>query len=346
MREPAYCTRESVMAAPDIRASAYAAEQIDDAILTGARAVEKLLHRTFYPLTATKVFDWPNAQSAGSYRLWLDQHDLISATNVTSGGVDITASVMLEPAASGPPYTRIDIDRSSSAVLNYASGTGQRSLSITGLWCYSNDELTAGTLSAGAVTADGTLSYTPAARPAGVGSTLRIGTERVLVSEKRWTDSGQTASLAADARATSVAVSSGSAFVPGEEIMIDSERLLVTAIAGNSLIVRRAWAGTVLAAHTTAAVYWPRSLVVERGALGTSAGNHSNGATLYVHQPPSMVSALNRAYALDTFFQEGSGYARTIGSGDAERSASGQGVRALEERTYGAYGRRVRMRAV
>ncbi len=346
MREPAYCTRESVMAAPDIRASAYAAERIDEAVLTGARAVERLLHRIFYPLVATKTFDWPNAQDAGSYRLWLNQHDLISTTNVTSGGVDITSSVLLEPAASGPPYTRIDIDRSSSVVLSFASGTGQRSLSITGLWGYGNAELTAGVLSAGAATTDGTLSYTPAARPVGVGDTLRIGAERALVSEKRWTDSGQTASLAADARATSVAVADGTTFVPGEEIMIDSERLLVTAIAGNSLIVRRAWAGTVLAAHTSAAVYWPRSLVVERGALGTSAGNHSGGASIYVHQPPSLVSALNRAYALDQFFQEGSGYARTIGSGDAEQSTSGQGIKALEDRVYGAYGRRVRMRAV
>lgn len=346
MREPVYCTRESVMTAPDIRASAYATEAIDDAVMAGARSVEKLCHRTFHPLQGTKVFDWPNQQQTGNYRLWLDQHQLISVTNVTSGGIDITSSVLLEPAASGPPYSRMDLNRATNATLSSGPGTGQRSVSITGLWGHSNNELLAGTLSGGAGSADAVINYIPAARPLGVGATLRIGTERLLVSDKRWTASGQSASLAAGAAATSVTVVDGSVFVPGEELLLDGEQLMVTAVAGNSLIVRRAWGGTALAAHTSAAVYWPRQLVVERGAVGTTAGAHAQGAQLYAHLPPTLVSALNRAYALDQFFQEGSGYARTMGSGDAERPASGRALRELEERVYGAYGRRYRMRAV
>jgi len=345
MREPVYCTRESVMYAPDIRATAYIGDQIDDAIISGARSVDKLTHRTFYPWYGTRTFDWPNAQNAGSYRLWLDQNDLTSLTSASSGGIDISSSVLLSPA-SGPPFTRIELDRATGAAFNQGSGTGQRSISLTGVWAYSNQESLAGTIAVDASSGDSTIRYTPIARVIGIGATARINAERLLVSGKQWVDSGQSGSLAASAAATSLSVSDSSVFIPGEELMIDSEVLLVQGVRAGALIVKRAWAGSVLAAHSASGIYWPRDLLVERGALGTTAAAATSGTQIHLHNPPAPIAQLNRAYALDTLFQEGSAYARTVGSGDSERPATGRGVRELEDRVYGAYGRRYRARAV
>jgi hypothetical protein len=58
------------------------------------------------------------------------------------------------------------------------------------------------------------------------------------------------------------------------------------------------------------------------------------------------VRALTTAYALDQFFQEGSGYARVIGADDNQRRISGMAIPRLEEDVYGAYARRGRIRAV
>ncbi len=346
MHRAVYCTRESVMNAPDIRASAYVSEQIDDAVCAGADAVDKLMHRTFYPWLGTREFDWPGQQDAGSYRLWFDKHDLISASSITVAGADLTGSIFLEPIASGPPYTHMDIDRATGAAFTYAEGIGQRSISVTGLWGYQNTERTLGTVALDYNSSAETVQYTPSARVAGVGHTIRSGNERMLVSGKRWLDSGQTATLAANAGAVVVAVSDGTAFLPGEELMIGSEFLLVVAVAGNSLMVRRAWAGSTLAAHSVAALYWPRELEVERGALGTTATAGTQGDAMFVHEAPRLIAQLNRAYAIDQFFQEGTGYARVVGQDDNLRQVSGRGMRELEEKVYGAYGRRYRFRAV
>jgi hypothetical protein len=342
--EPVYITRSSVMRAPDIKASAYATAEIDAAMISGARAVDDLCHRIFYPLTATKSFDWPNTQDAGSYRLWLNQHDLISLTALTSGGTTIpVASVLLEPAASGPPYTRMDIDRSSSYAFAYGSGVGQQSLALTGLWGYRNDE------TSGLATLNGsTGSSSTAITVTGlldVGHILRIGSERMLVTEKSWVDSGENGTLSSSNSAQTLAVSDGTLFRAGEELLLDAERVLVREVAGNNLIVQRAFGGSTLAAHTTADIYWPRILTVERGALGTTAAAHSDADAIYVHRAPALVQSLNRAYALNTFFQEGSGYARTIGSGEGERQFSQRGIQVLEDQVLAAYGR-LRMRTV
>jgi len=334
------------MGAPDIRASAYVESQIDEAIVAGATACDKLLHRSFFPWQGTRTFDWPNTQDAGPYRLWLDDSGLISLTAATSGGTSILSAVKLRPNRSGPPYSHVDIDRATSSSYSYSSGTGQDSVSLTGLWGYTNTERTVGTLTAGITASATVIRYTPTTRVIGVGSTLRVGSERMLVNGKRWVDSTQTGTLAAQPNATSLTVANGAAFIAGEELLIDSERLLVVAVTGNVLNVRRAVAGSTIAAHTTAALYWPRDLEVTRGALGTTAATGTLGDTVYVHVPPALVGQLNRAYALDQFFQEGAGYARTIGTSESEREYSSRGIRELEGRVYGAFGRKVRTRAV
>lgn len=57
-----YTTREDVMSAQDIKATAYSGREIDRAIDAGARAVEALLHRVLYPWLGSRYFDYPGTQ--------------------------------------------------------------------------------------------------------------------------------------------------------------------------------------------------------------------------------------------------------------------------------------------
>jgi hypothetical protein len=99
---------------------------------------------------------------------------------------------------------------------------------------------------------------------------------------------GQTlgGNLTAVASNDGVPVTTGAAFAVGETVLIDTERMLVVDITGNTLICKRAWDGAVLAAHTTsAAVSALRSLTLLRGALGTTATSHLAAAPISVHVP-------------------------------------------------------------
>lgn len=342
-----YTTREAVMASPDIRPAAYASASIDRAIESGARSVDKLCHvavEGFAPVIATRSFPYPNTQNADIGRLWLDQYQLISLTTVTSGGVNIPlANVFMEPVNSGPPYTSIEINRATTSVLQSNSGTPQRSIVLTGTWGNSATEEQPGLL---AVAVNASITTFSVNFRTGVGDILRVDSERVRVVEKAWQSSTQTGSLTVAMNAQTLAVTDGTQFAIGEELLIDAERLLVRDIAGNNLIVQRAWGGSVLAAHTAALVYWPRSLTVVRGALGSTAVTHLISAPMYRHLPPGPVEELNRAYALDAFFQGGAGYARTIGQGEGQRQATGRSIKDLEQRVYANYGRMARTRAV
>lgn len=349
MEDYSYASRESVMAAPDIRASAYASAGVDSALVSAARQVDSLCHRGAYdrgipgflPWTGALSFDWPNDQGARSGRLWLDQFSLYSLTSMTSGGVTVSpASVLLEPSASGPPYSRIDLSRSTSAAFSTGPGAGQRSLALTGVWCpcLPQESAPSGFTVSGSPSSSATTLT--ANGPAFVGDILKVDSERMLVQEKTWVTSAQTGSLAASMAAETLAVSDGTVFRAGEDLLIDAERLLVRDVAGNNLIVRRAVGGSTLAAHTTATVYWPRLLTVKRGALGTTAAAHTTGTQIYRNVVPSLVAELAVAYALDTYFQQGAGYARTIGSGESERQMRSTAIKDLEERVYWAYGRR------
>ena len=183
--------------------------------------------------------------------------------------------------------------------------------------------------------------------PIGIGSIVSLGSERVIVTARSWVSSGQTASaLTAAVNAQSITVSDGSAFLAGEELIVDSERLLVRDIVGNTLTVQRATSGSALAAHSNGAtIYWARSCEVERGALGTTADSHTSGDALGIYRAPALAEQLTIAYALDRRAQESAGYARTVGQGESERQVSGRGIRELEQRIVAAYGR-IRHRAI
>src|SRR2546423_6488656 len=118
-------------------------------------------------------------------------------------------------------------------------------------------------------------------------------------------------------------------------------------IAGNTLTVERAYGGTVLAAHTTATIYAPRTLTVTRGALGTTADTHASGVTVYEWQPPGLVRQLAKAEAITQLTQERSGwFMKASTSGNSAGKVSADALQALRDQTYTEHGRKARLRGV
>ena len=352
-----YTTRETVKAALDAKETARSNAQVDRAIETSSRLIEGMLHRRFYPEVRTLTWDWPNAQRSRSWRLWLDANELISVTSLVAGGVTIAPGDYLLYPSDGPPYNRIEIDLDSSAA--FASGdTHQQTISITGLYAGCRaDEAAAGVL-AGAVstTTAATIAVTDAAA-VGVGDIVRVDSERMLVTGRSMLTTGQTLQtpLTASASNVTVAVTTGSAYSVDEVLLLDSERMLIVDIAGNNLTVKRAWDGSVLAAHTGSTIYAPRTLTVTRGALGTTAATHLTAAPIARHVPPGPVVALCVGLSLAQVLGEQSGYARA-GLASGERSdttkgrprtqRTGAGLEALWAAAYNACGRKARIRGV
>lgn len=341
-----YATREDLKSSQDNKSTARDSARLDACLESASRDVEGLTHRRFYPWTGTRYFDYPNRQTARAGRLWLDQHELVSVTTLVSGGTTIAASDYFLSPYSGPPFDRVDINRGSNAA--FTSGTtSQRSIAITGVFGYDLSEAPAGTV-AEALDAVETEVQVSDSGALGVGSVLRVDSERLIVTEKAALTTGQTLQtpLTASAANVTVAVTDGTAFHAGEALLLDSERMLVVDIAGNNLTVKRAWDGSVLATHTGSTIYADRSLTVERGALGTTAATHLTAAPLVRHVFPGLVREATLALALNYLEQGRAAYAREVGSGDNQRESSGRGVKQTLADAYTAYGRQARTAAV
>jgi hypothetical protein len=343
-----YATRERVMRASDVKTSAYLAAEVDAAIESASTAVDKLVARgddtrpAFAPWTGAITYDWPSETTGqqSSYRLWLAPHALAAAPiTVTSAGVDISAACYGSPPDLGAPYSAVEINRSMASVLDPGQAAGQRSAVVTGTWCATPilEDTSAAWQTGGSMTASSTSVQLNMLF--GVGSIIRVDSERMLVTDRAWVTSGQTGSLAANTAAQVLTVANGSAFLAGEELLIDAETVRVVGIAGNNLIINRAVGGSVLAAHTSAAIFYSRTATVERAALGTTAAAHNSAVAVSLYRVPRAVEALTVAYAQDQRQQESAAYARTIGSGESERQASGRGIRDLESRVLSMYGR-------
>ena len=344
-----YVTREAVKTALDSKETARNNAQVDRAIAAGTRAVDGLTKRRFAPQLATRYFDWPSEDRRAYGKLWLDGDELVSVTTLTAGGTEIAASDYFLRPDDGPPYNRIEIDRASSAV--FAAGdTSQRSIAITGLFGYDLIEEPVGELtSALDADPDDTASIQWNTARIGVGDVLRIDSERMIVESKSMVDTTQnlatplTASMAND----TVAVADGDAFSVDEVILLDAERMLVVEIAGNNLTVKRAWDGSTLAAHTASDIYSLSGVGVDRAELGTTLAAHSSSAVVYRHVFPAPIQSLALAEAITQLQGETSGYARTVGSGDAARSEPfGRGLDILRRQVRVNYGRKARMRVV
>ncbi len=320
---------------------------IDRALGYATTAVEGYLHRKFFPYSGARSFDWPRPQDRSpSWILDLYADEVVSVSQVTTGGAVIDpADYVLSPANEGPPYTSIELLRDRSGVFT----SGQREIVVTGVFggCPIN-EVTAGSLD-GAINSSVATLAVDAGSTVGVGSILRIGSERLIVTGRNWADStvDTAVALAANKGATALAVTDGSTFVPGEVVYVDAEQMLVQDVVVNTLVVKRAWNGTVLASHNSgAAVVVSRSFRVDRGQLGTTAAAHADGDPVLVFTPPPLVSALCLAEAVMYLQNEGSGWARVVGSGDGARESAGRALKDLREQAWTALARKVRGGAV
>lgn len=346
---PWYTTREDVKAALDIKETARNNVQVDRAIESASRTVEGYLHRKFYPLLTTKYFDWPNLNSPISYRLWLDGSEVVSVSTLVAGSTTIvSADYFLEPFNYGPPYDRIEIDLSATSAFD-TGDTHQRDIAVTGIFGYDNVVSTAGTLSE-ALDSSETAVDVSNSYAIGVGDLITVESEKMIVTGKTMIDTTQNlggSGLTASNSDVTVPVSSGSSFAVGETILIDAEKMLIVDIAANNLIVKRAWDGSTLATHSTSAdIYAPRTLTVERGSLGTTAAAHDTATAINRQVYPGPVKNLVTAEALNILLSESSGYARIVGEGDNSREASGRGLYALRKQVRTSHGRMARLRVV
>lgn len=353
---PVYTTRETIKRALDQGEVARNNRNIDRCIESASRNVELLCHRTFYPHHDIKYFNWPNVQGALPWRLWLDDNDIISLEAATSGGRTIpTANILLEPNTSGPPYNRVEINIGTSSAFGGGS-TYQQDVALTGLWGWNDDHINGGTTiealdsSETEVDVDAEVSM-----QVGVGSILKIDSERMLVTERKQLDTGQTvggSGLTPSKGDTSLTVQDGSLFEVDETILIQSERVLITEIAGNTLTIERAFEGSTSAAHAAGtAIYAPRTLVVQRGALGSIPAAHASGSSLYIWRVPPGVRQYVTAEAIHELMQEQTGWFRTMSAssifgGTAKRAATVEALIDLREQTYRTYGRKARTRAI
>lgn len=352
MGAPWYATRETVKAALDVLETARANVRIDAALRFGTEAVDRLTHRTvpgwsgLSPLVATRTFDWPDFTSERSYRLWLNRFEVISITSMTSGGVVITSGQRKLYPADGPPYDRIEMDLSGAGSLG-GGATHQQDVSLLGLYGYRDDTAPAGALAEALDASESAIDVTDSAS-IGVGDLIKVDSERMIVTGKAMLTTGQTlqANLAASREADTASVTTGSAFAVGETILLDSERMLIVDIAGNTLVVKRAWDGTRLAAHSGSTIYAARTLTVERGAGGTTAASHDTATAVTRHVPPALASELCLAEALSDLLQSQSAWARVVGSGEGQREASGRGLNDIRDQCYAALGRKGRTAAI
>jgi len=341
---PTYVNLSDLMGATGVKSSAYVRSKLERALEAGSSLAEDRLRRIFYPRAATRKFDWPDRNQGTSYRLWLGEHEFTSITSLTSGGTSLVdgTDFVLRPYE-GPPYGSIELLVSSGASFGGGS-TWQDDVIIVGTLGYDDVTTSAATTAEALDDSETGIDCGPCPEIA-AGDLVTIDDERMLVTSVSLLDTGQDvgADLAADRTADTVAVTTGSAYSADELITIGAERMRILDIAGDSLIVTRAADGSTLAPHTTgASIYAPRTLSVTRGATGTTAATHLTSATVYKQMYPATLRALALAESLNSLEQEASAYARTIGSGEAERNASGAGIadirRAAEVRMRRARG--------
>lgn len=342
-----YCTREDVKESLDVKESARMDRVIDRAIEAGSRNIEAITRRVFYPNITTKYFDFPDRVTTYAYRQWIDLPDqLVRLDTLVSGGVTLDNTMyFVEPISLGPPYTRIEINVGQSRTFN-ALETWQRQTVVTGVWGYDLNWEYATVITA---TVNAAVTSIPVDNSAavGVGDLIQIGDEWLQVTGKAMENTMATVTLTAsknDVTLTNVDLN------VGEVILVDSERMLVVDVAGTTATVVRAYDGTVLAAHSTASVWAPRSLTVVRGANGSTAASHSSTDAVqdivYRFNYPGPIRQLAIAEALVTLKQGEAAYARTVGAGDAQRESPGKGLQDVRNQVKANYGRRTRTMSV
>jgi hypothetical protein len=350
-----YSTLEAVRRSLEVNHSSRADRLIKSKIDAASFGVESLTHRRFYPELKTVTFDYPNFQYSPSWRLWLGSNELVTRDDLVlrSGAIVIDDADILLRRSDGkdePPYTHIELDLDSDASFGQGS-TWQEDIQVTGHFGYKYDWTEAGEL-AGAINASvTTVDIAPVDGSLGVevGSLLMIGDERMVTVDRRSLDTtiNTAGTLDANMGDTLLAVTDGTAFAVDETILVDSERMLIADIAGNNLIVERAYDGTVLADHLSGVdIYALRRFTVQRGALGTTAASHNSGDSVSVFVYPGLVEELATGEAIVLLAQSTGAFAANRGAGESSSDPAGEGLPDLRDRCYTAHGRKLRVSAI
>lgn len=353
-----YATVEQVSSSLEIFNTAYAKRIIMQKLAASSRSLEGFLHRRFYPEYRTIKADWPNYSYSPSWDIDLWANEAIELGSITSGGVTIPPSDCILRRADDmtePPYDTLQISLSSSSALS-AGSTFQQSLQIALLTGWNDTDTSipsaylGGAINAAVTTivlypADGIFNV-------GIGSIVLLDDERIILTDRRMSHSTITTAgtLTANQSSDSLAVTDGTAFAVDEIILIESERMKIRDIAGNTLVVDRAVDGSVLASHASGlGIYALRTFTARRGALGTTAAAHSSAIAAYAHDFATHVPLINELCIAETVVsleQNAGGYARVIGSGASSREVKGEGLADVRDRAYIAHGRKARLGAI
>lgn len=363
-----YCTREQVKQAaqvngPDENAS------IDRLLESTSREIERILGRLFYGYVSTRYYDfpvkdadviWSDARNYFPYddstdpvgwpiyesvtqnpidRRILLKADLLVVDTLTVDGDTVTA-YYLEPFNEGPPYTRIELETS---VADPGGDARRRAVAIAGTWGYCNTQAAAGALAEADDGSETALDVTDSSL-IGVGDLILIGAESMIVTEKNLLATAaivnMAGNIAADESVVAITFDGTGSVKQGEIITIGAERMLVEAVAGSVLTVKRSYDGSVLAAHLNDdGIYAPRTLTVERAAVGTTAATHSAAAAITKNVPPGLIAELCLAETIYARTQEQGHMALTVGQGEAVREISGKGIADVRKRVAEAYGK-------
>lgn len=321
---PCYATRELVRRALDVTMASYHNDLIDGAIIAGSEDVEEICQRKFFTTIATRSFDWPNYQYAYPWRLWLNDAGLNELAG--SPSLVVTGSLLpipivipsnayiLQPINSGPPFTYIELRRD----MNFGFGnntTPQLDIAITGPFGYWQKTRAAGTFAANVNAGDSTVQVSNGGL-VGAGDVLIAGTESMIVNDTAFIDTGLsflTGITTVSAADNVGSVSNGALFAVGEILLVDFEWMLVQNVVGNNIVVKRAYSGSVLSAHSGGHIFASRQLSVLRGQLGTTAAGYSSGQTISVANVPAKVRELALAEALSTLVAQPGAYSQSIG---------------------------------
>ncbi len=348
-----YATREAVKAAAGISGAAQNA-LVDEKIEEASEDVEEFLGRAFIPETTERFYKWPPTTGGGTV-LRIPREDLIAVTQLQTKAQDsspttiVEADYFVEPVNDGPPYTHIEIDRSSSAA--FAAGdTAQRSIGVTGRWGFREDTKAAGALAEDDDGAELALNVSDSSL-IGVGDTILIEpgaaaaagsvAEPLFVSEKALLDTtaNTAGALTASQSEVTIPVDDGTKVKVGEVITIDSERILIESISSNNLTVERAVDGSVLATHANPSdVYAPRTLTVVRAVNGTTATVHDDTDAVVIYAPPADIRGYVIAYAIQEMHLDATKRTGIAGGEDGSVETKGFSVWAKKKALIQKYG--------
>jgi hypothetical protein len=307
MSDQIYCTLADVYS--DLEALGFEDEA---GALAKIRAASEWIERrlgSFIPITEAKSLD-----GDGTVHLFLPV-PLLSISAITNAGTSLeTTDYILYPQDrhwTDGPYTRLTVDPDAANLSVWKSE--RDAISITGSWGKSSITVATGaTVQDDPLAAGGATLTVDDGGKISVGMTLLIESEQVLVTgfSGTGTDSGKNNNGAITAAATTITMEASHGILEGEIIRIGDEKMYVSKVYTNDLIVKRGWDGSKRSAHNDAQnVYRMLTFSIERGANGTTAAAHIQTTAISRYIPPFPVNYLARQVSTLMIKKAESGYA-------------------------------------